>query len=278
LPLLIRIKVLKMMKRYRKGVESKQNEVEPNAPVEAAHDGNPVLSVMNMKGIELTSSRRDFLKLCGYSFALGALSSCKSRITRAIPYVTAPREMTPGEALWYASSYVNGSDYCSILVKTRDGRPIKIEGNPLSGVTRGGTNARVQASVLDLYDMSRFKGPLKNGSPVDWLQIDEEITAGLNKTIADKRSVVLLTPSVFSPSTEAVISGFLKKFPGSEWVKYDAISYSAMLEANKSSFGRQVIPEYRFDRAEIIVSVGADFLGTWLSPIVHKTVQFTQGS
>ena len=75
----------------------------------------------------------------------------------------APEEITPGEALYYASSYVNGSDYCSILVKTRDGRPIKIEGNPESGITRGGTSARVQASVLDLYDMSRFRGPLKNG-------------------------------------------------------------------------------------------------------------------
>ncbi len=85
---------------------------------------------LNGNGIELNSSRRDFLKLCGFSFALGALSSCKSKISKAIPYVIAPREMTPGEALWYASSYVNGSDYCSIIVKTRDGRPIKIEGNP----------------------------------------------------------------------------------------------------------------------------------------------------
>ena len=151
------------MKTYRKGIESKQNEQGKNKPVETVYDGNPVLSVFDGNGIELNSSRRDFLKLCGYSFALGALSSCKSRITKAIPYVIAPREMTPGEALWYASSYVNGSDYCSIIVKTRDGRPIKIEGNPLSGVTSGGTNARIQASVLDLYDMTRFKGPLKNG-------------------------------------------------------------------------------------------------------------------
>ncbi len=122
--------------------------------------------------------------------------------------------------------------------------------------------------------MTRFKGPLKNGAPVDWLQIDEEIIGRLNKIVADKRSIVLLTPSVFSPSTEAVISGFLKKFPGSEWVKYDAISYSAMLEANKRSFGRQVIPDYRFDKADVIVSFGADFLGTWLSPIEY-TKQFS---
>ncbi len=272
------IKVFQMMKKYRKGVESKKYEAELSAPVEAAHDGNPVLSVLNGNGIELTSSRRDFLKLCGYSFAVGALSSCKSRITRAIPYVTAPREMTPGEALWYASSYVNGSDYCSIIVKSRDGRPVKIEGNPLSGVTRGGTNARAQASVLDLYDMSRFRGPLKDGSSVSWQQIDEEITAGLKKTVYDNRSVVLLTPTIYSPSTEEVISGFLSKFPGSEWVKYDAISCSGMLEANRISFGRQVIPDYRFDKADIIVSCRRRFSGYLaLSHRVYKTVQLKKG-
>ena len=99
----------------------------------------------------------------------------------------------------------------------------------------------------------------------DWNQIDEEITGKLNKIAEEEGTIALLTPSVFSPSTEAVIAGFLKKFKGSEWIQYDAISYSAMLEANKITFDRQVIPDYRFDIADLIISVGADFLGTWLS-------------
>jgi molybdopterin-containing oxidoreductase family iron-sulfur binding subunit len=94
--------------------------------------------------------------------------------------------------------------------------------------------------------------------------------------VEDKGTIVLLTPTVFSPSTEAVIAGFLQKFKGSEWIQYDAISYSAMLEANKTSFGRQVIPDYRFDKADLIVSIGADFLGTWLSPVEY-TKQFSSG-
>lgn len=211
------------------------------------------------------ASRRDFLKLCGYSFAIATLSSCQTKIRKAVPYILAPYEITPGEANFYASTYMNGSDYCSIIVKTREGRPIKIEGNPESGITKGGTSARVQASVLDLYDTGRFHAPLKDGAPLEWEQIDGEISGKLHKIVEKGGTIVLLTPTVFSPSTEAVIAGFLAKFPGSEWVQYDAISSSAILEANKISFGKQVIPDYRFDKADLIVSFGADFLGTWLS-------------
>jgi Fe-S-cluster-containing dehydrogenase component/anaerobic selenocysteine-containing dehydrogenase len=227
-----------------------------------------------MKKDRKNIDRRNFLKLCGYSFAVTALASCRSKISRAIPYVIAPEEIIPGEALYYASSFVNGNDYCSILVKTRDGRPVKIEGNPASGITGGGTMARVQASVLDLYDTGRFHGPLINGNPAGWNEMDKEITEKLKKISDEEGTIVLLTPSIFSPSSEAIISEFLKKYKKAEWVQYDAISSSAILQANKVSFGRQVIPDYRFDRADVVVSIGADFLGTWLSPIEY-TRQFS---
>jgi len=262
------------MKKYRRDTEQKQYDPETNLLHENTNTGDPLSELLNGTGKDLNASRRDFLKLCGFSFAAVALSSCQSKISKAVPYVMAPVEITPGDANYYSSSYINGSDYCSIIVKTRDGRPIKIEGNPESGMTRGGTNARVQASVLDLYDMSRFRGPLKDGLPVGWDQIDGEITARLKTITEEKGSVVLLTPTIFSPSTEAVIRRFTDKFPGSEWIRYDAISHSAILEANKISFGRQEIPDYRFDSADIIVSFGADFLGTWLSPVEY-TKQFT---
>ena len=113
------------------------------------------------------------------------------------------------------------------------------------------------------------RGPLKDRNSVSWETIDTEIQEKLKMLAEEKGSIVLLTPTVFSPSTKAVISGFIKNYPGSEWVQYDAISYSAMLEANKISFGKQVIPDYRFDKADLVVSFGADFLGTWLSPIEY---------
>ncbi|MBG0861188.1 MAG: 4Fe-4S dicluster domain-containing protein [Bacteroidales bacterium] len=262
------------MKKYRKDILSEQVRPKDDLSPEPAYEFDPLPELIKDSATGLHSSRRDFLKLCGYSFALAALSSCRSKISKAIPYVIAPNEITPGDALYYSSSYVNGSDYCSIIVKTRDGRPIKIEGNPRSSMTRGGTNARVQASVLDLYDMERFKEPISNGVPVSWDEADGEITARLKKISYDHGSIVLLTPTVYSPSTEAVITDFIEKFPGTAWVRYDAVSYSAMLEANLISFGRQVIPRFHFDKADVIVSSGADFLGTWLSP-VEFTKQFS---
>jgi Fe-S-cluster-containing dehydrogenase component/anaerobic selenocysteine-containing dehydrogenase len=257
------------MKKYWKDIESKSRAKQVAVIKKAAENGTPLLDLVSDQNMDLHASRRDFLKLCGFSFAVTALASCRQKISKAVPYVTAPPEMVPGDALYYASSYVNGNEYCSIIVKTRDGRPIKIEGNPESSITRGGTSARIQASVLDLYDGNRFHGPLKEGKSVSWDSIDIEIIGKLKKVVEEKGSIVLLTPTIFSPSTEAVIKSFLKKFPGSEWVQYDAISYSALLEANKISFGKQVIPDYRFDKADLIVSFGADFLGTWLSPVEY---------
>lgn len=262
------------MKKYWKNIKSKIPQVEITDSQNQAPAENPILDLVSEQNIALHASRRDFLKLCGFSFAVTALSSCQSKISKAVPYAVAPVELTPGDALYYASSYINGNDYCSILVKTRDGRPIKIEGNPDSGVTHGGTNARVQASVLDLYDGNRFNGPLKDGKPYIWQSADTEITGRLEKIALEKGKIVLLTPTIFSPSTESVISGFLQKYNGAEWVQYDAISYSAILEANKTSFGKQVIPDYRFDKADMILSLGADFLGTWISP-VRFTEQFS---
>jgi Fe-S-cluster-containing dehydrogenase component/anaerobic selenocysteine-containing dehydrogenase len=263
------------MKKYWKDIESKKSK-EVVRGVEKTSDENPLFELFNDRRNYLPASRRDFLKLCGFSFAVSALSSCQSKISKAIPYVIAPNEITPGEALYYASSYINGNEYCSIIIKTRDGRPIKIEGNPESGITRGGTSARVQASVLDLYDGGRFHGPMKEGISAGWKSVDTEIMGKLQKIVDEKGTIVLLTPTIFSPSTEDVISGFLNKFKGSEWVQCDAISCSAMLEANKISFGNQVIPDYRFDKADLVVSVGADFLGTWLSPVEY-TKQFSSG-
>jgi len=262
------------MKKYWKDIGSRNKE-DCNQKQENRNMKKNLVELIN-DDIETmpASSRRDFLKLCGFSFSVAALASCKSKISKAVPYVLAPEEITPGEALYYSSSYINGSDYCSVLVKTKDGRPVKIEGNPASGITAGGTNARAQASVLDLYDGSRFHGPMKEGAPADWSIIDKEIIDQLNGIVDKKGTIVLLTPTVFSPSSEAVFSDFLKKFSGAEWIQYDAISCSAMLEANKISFGIQVIPEYRFDKADLIVSFGADFLGTWLSPIEY-TNQFS---
>ena len=124
------------MKKYWKDIESK-NGTREHPENREAMDTTPYSLFDDLKE-DGPASRRDFLKLCGFSFAVSALASCQTKIRKAVPYVVAPLEITPGESNHYASTYMSGSDYCSILVRTREGRPIKIEGNPASTVSMGG--------------------------------------------------------------------------------------------------------------------------------------------
>ena len=185
-----------------------------------------------------------------------------------------PEEVTPGMASYFASTYFDGQEYASILVKTRDGRPIKIEPNDRSGFGATGTTARVQASVLDLYDDSRYKHPMKNKEEISWEDVDKEIISGLDEISKKGGKIVLLSSTVISPSTKSVFKLLQDKYPGTDIVWYDASSASGMLEANRDSLGKTSIPVYRFDKADLILSFGADFLGTWISPAEY-TAQYT---
>lgn len=225
-----------------------------------------------MKGDkEMTaSSRRDFLKTFGFSVAAASIiASCKRPVHKAIPYLVKPDEITPGEANYYASSYFEGNEYASIIVKVRDGRPIKIEGNELSSISQGGTSARVQASVLNLYDDARFKEPLFNGKPISWEEADKDIIQKLSELNSGNGKIVLLSSTIISPSTREIINEFISKNKNAEWIQYDAVSASAILQANSLSFGSSFLPDYKFGKAKIAVSFNADFLGSWLSPVEY---------
>ena len=216
-----------------------------------------------------STNRRDFLKFLGFSTVAATLAACEAPVMKAIPYVNRPDEITPGVANWYASSFFDGHDYASILVKTREGRPIKLEGNTLSKITGGRLSARVQASVLSLYDSARVKGPkMKSGnawSDKSWADVD----AAIGSRLAQSKGIAILSSTIISPSTKAAIAEFANKYKNVRHVTYDSISYSGMMKANLSSFGKAMIPTYRFDKADVIVSLGADFLANWLSPIEH---------
>ena len=226
-----------------------------------------LLGVIKEGGQRLSSNRRDFLRFCGYSLAGSALvSACERPVQKAIPYLFQPEVVTPGEANYYATTFFDGDDYGSVLVKVRDGRPIKIEGNDLSPLSKGGATARIQASVLELYDTTRYNTPLGGGNKTSWEEIDRKIALTLANAVAAEGKIVILTGTVISPSTTAIIQNFLERYPRSEWVQYDPLSFSAMLEANRLCFNRRAIPSLSFDKAGLIVSFGADFLGTWLMP------------
>jgi MoCo/4Fe-4S cofactor protein with predicted Tat translocation signal len=227
------------------------------------------LADLDDKGIlEVKTPRRDFLKYLGFSTAAATLAaSCDMPVKKSVPFLQKPDNQIPGVANYFASTYVNGGDTIPVVVKQRDGRPIKIEGNDLSTITGGGTSAQTQASVLDLYDVTRLRFPQqKSGGNFKEISTFDNLDKLIGPAIAGK-AVVLLTSTINSPSTLQIISEFIAKYPGSRHVQYDAVSYSGMLTANEACYGKRAIPSYHFDNAKVIVSLGADFLGTWLSPV-----------
>ena len=221
---------------------------------------------------EKEGGRRDFLKFLGFGLGAATMAaSCDIPVKRAMPYVVKPDDIVPGVATYYASSYVKGGDYCSILVKTREGRPIKIEGNALSGVTYGGTSARAQASVLELYDVNRLKRPAikdAEGNVAEdnsWNAIDSTV----KRALSSARGIRVVTNTILSPTAKRALAEFTAKYPAAQVVTYDPVSSAAMLDANQQSFGDRVIPNYKFDKADLIVSFNADFLGSWISPVEY---------
>src|SRR5204862_3375550 len=143
-----------------------------------------------------------FLKFLGFStLAATLVASCEVPVRKAIPYAIKPEDITPGVPNYYASTFADGGDYCAIVVKTRDGRPIKIEGNEMSSVTKGGTSALVQASVLDLYDTTRLRYPMqkagKDFKEVTTFEAFDKLAGDALKGLGGK-PVVLLTSTINS--------------------------------------------------------------------------------
>lgn len=256
-------------KRYWKGLEELNNN--PEFVQKAGQEFAEQIPVEEFLGEDNLSSggtnRRDFLKFLGFSVTAASLAACEAPVNKAIPYLVKPEEVTLGVANWYASTYYDGRDYAAILVKTREGRPIKITGNSLSNISLSSTNARIQASVLSLYDSSRLTGPTINGTPSTWSAVDTEIGNKLSAIAAKGGAIRILTATIISPSTKAVIDEFIVKYPTTKLITYDAISYSGIAKANAKTFGQEIIPTYRFEKAKVVVSIGADFLANWTQDV-----------
>ena len=208
-------------------------------------------------------NRRDFLKAAGFTLAGVAAACNRAPVDQAVPYLIAPEEIVPGRAYWMASTCHGCPARCGILVKCRDGRPIKIEGNPDHPLSRGGLCAVGQATVLGLYDSQRLGGPRLNGAATSWAQADAAVAAKL----ATAKKVRVLSSTLGSPAASRVIDEFLAKFEDGRHVVYDVPSCSAIADAHEQTHGIRAVPHYAFDQADVIISVDADFLGTWISPV-----------
>ena len=204
------------------------------------------------------TTRRDFLKYVGFSTAAASLAACEGPVVKSVPYVVQPEQIVPGVADYYATTIADGFDFASVLVKTREGRPIKIENNDLAKAGYG-ANARVHASVLGMYDTKRAQFPTAGGEEVSWDDIDKGVVGALK----GGKKAVLLTQTFASPSTDKIIEEFKAAFPNVEHVVYDAAGEQFALDAFEIKYGFRALPDYDLGKAEVIVSVGADFLGDW---------------
>jgi MoCo/4Fe-4S cofactor protein with predicted Tat translocation signal len=251
-------------KRYWRGIEELKNEPDF---VKNAHREFGDAPSADAKGGEIfdgtDSNRRDFLKVLGFGVSAVSLAACQAPVKNTIPYLNKPDDVEPTIANWYASTYIDGGDCSPILVKTREGRPVKIEGN---GVFNTALSARVHASLLSLYDNEKLKSPQIAGKPADWKAVDGEIMAGLAKIAAAGGQIRIVSNTIVSPTTKKVIGDFISKYPTAKHITYDANSLSGLITANGG-----ILPNYNFANAKTIVSVGADFLGTWISPAVFAS-------
>lgn len=252
-------------KKYWKSVE----ELENSSIVEALRNNEfveeiPTDEFLGNADALATSgtSRRDFLKYVGFSTAAVTLAACEGPVHKSIPYVLQPEQIIPGVADYYATTVFDGFDFANLLVKTREGRPIKIENNTISGA-KFSANARIHASILGLYDSMRLKAPKLDGKASSWSAVDLKIKSSLADAKAKGGQVVLLTNTLASPSTEKLIGEFIAKNPNAKHVVYDAVSSSDALDAFETVYGERALVDYDFSKASLIVSVGADFLGDW---------------
>ncbi|MCI0595964.1 MAG: TAT-variant-translocated molybdopterin oxidoreductase [candidate division Zixibacteria bacterium] len=228
-------------------------------------------------------SRRDMLKLAGVAAVFAAAGCARKPVEKLIPYVNQPEEIIPGVPVWYASTCGECAAGCGVLVKTREGRPIKMEGNPDHPLNAGKLCATGQASVLNLYDPDRLRQPVKLSRPggmkqeVTWTQADSDIAQSL-KTASGK--IALLTGTLHGPARKRLIADFLAAFPstsvginpGVRHVTYDAISEEEIRTGQAVSYGEAVLPRYRFDKADVLVLLGGDPLAG-----SHSPVEFARG-
>lgn len=274
--------------RYWKSLEQWAGDPEFQKMVETEFQSSPLREESSS---EEGWARREFLKLMGASLAMTSAAGCMRRpVQKIVPYNKQPEEVTIGVSNYYTSTYFDGAEGLGILVRTREGRPLKIEGNPSHPLNKGGTSARAQASILSLYDPERLQGPKRLLQNAPQKNVKGEITRERRMSydsvntvyqeadeaivkVLKKGNVAVLTGHLPGPSNRQVVADFAQAFGATHYV-WEPLSYDDIIEGGKAAYGDASVPYYRFDKAKVIVSVDCDFIGTWMAPTTFSH-QFT---
>ncbi len=259
----------KKEKNLWRSFESKESSELPSASEEFPSSVQELID----RGVISGLNRRSFLTFMGASLAMAATNCHRRPVEKILPYLQRPESHTPGLPTYYATSYVHSEGVLPMLVKTREGKPIKIEGNPEHPLSQGAMSADGFATIWDLYDPDRLRHPMKK-TDVGFRKISWKRAFGETSSLLKKRVRVLTRPS-YSPSEQSVLRSFSSRY-FAELIVYDpAGNQNEVLAGQRLSHGEAIIPRYQFDVASLVLSVEADFLGTWISPEVF-TKQFSK--
>ncbi|MCG8606628.1 TAT-variant-translocated molybdopterin oxidoreductase [bacterium] len=215
--------------------------------------------------------RRSFLKFMGASLALAGLGACTRQPTeKIIPYVKQPEQIIPGKPLFFATAFTLGGFATGVLAESHMGRPIKIEGNPDHPASLGATDCFAQASVLELYDPDRSQVVSRAGRISTWETFLAELNAQLESQKAtDGAGIRILTETVTSPTLASQLQGFLSRYPSAKWHQYEPINRDNYKRGTQLAFGELLDGQYRFDQADIILGLDADFLFNQVASLRH---------
>src|SRR5277367_1547236 len=207
-------------------------------------------------------SRRGFLKVMGASLGLAGMTGCvRLPLEPIVPYVRQPENVIPGRPMYYATAVTLGGYASPVLVESHLGRPTKIEGNDLHPASLGGTDIFTQAAILGLYDPDRSQSVVSMGDQQSWQAFLTALRGPLSAQKAlQGTGIRILTPTISSPTLADQLRNFLKIYPQAKWHVYEPVNRDNVLEGAKLAFGQPVETRYDLSKADVIVSLDADFL------------------
>lgn len=213
-------------------------------------------------------SRRKFLALLSASAAVAA-AGCSNYRDKGVfvPYNKKPEEITIGNPNYYASTCNGCSNACGIIIKTIEGRPIKVDGNPDHPVSKGKVCAIAQASVMSLYDPERLKNPSersdrKSSKDISWAEADDKIISQLKSAASGGKEIAIVTKTINSPSQKKLLDDFKTAYPTTKVYSYELFNESPRNNAWEKCYGSKIYPLIQWNKAKIILSLESDFLGT----------------
>lgn len=227
--------------------------------------------------VEGRVSRRGMLGLMAASMALAGVTGCKPQPEEAIaPYVNRPEDLVPGRPLWFASALPLDGYARGVLVKTFEGRPVKIEGNPQHPASLGATDSIAQAEILGLYDPDRSDSVLHRGVGSSYSAFLEQLAERRQRWRGGEGRLCLLTGPVSSPSQRALIARLRRRYPRLAWYQHEPLSRRAVYRGTEQAFGEPLEPRYRLDRATVVLDLDADFLGSGPAKLRHARHAMTR--